>query len=64
MKCIFDTNVYISYIWDRSHSTELQRRGTVNYLSAIVLMGLWAGTRTKNAEKIIDQLQKPFSTLD
>ena len=64
MKCMFDTNVYISYIRDRSHSTELQRRGTVKYLSAIVLIGLWAGTRTTQAKKIIDQLQKTFSILD
>ncbi len=60
MKCMFDTNVYISYIRDRSHSTELQRRGTVKYLAAIVLMELWAGTKTKNAKKLIDQLQKPY----
>ena len=60
MKCMFDTNVYISYIRDRSHSTELQRRGTVKYLSAIVLMELWAGTKTKKAKKLIDQLQKPY----
>jgi len=60
MKCMFDTNVYISYIRDRSHSTELQRRGTVKYLSAIVLMELWAGTTTKKAKKLIDQLQKPY----
>ena len=60
MKCMFDTNVYISYIRDRSHSTELQRRGTVKYLSAIVLMELWAGTKTKKSKKLIDQLQKPY----
>ena len=60
MKCLFDTNVYISYIRDRSHSTELQRRGTVKYISAIVLMELWAGTKTKKAKKLIDQLQKPY----
>ena len=60
MKCMFDTNVYISYIRDRSHSTELQRRGTVKYLSAIVLMELWAGTKTKKSKKLIDQLQRPY----
>lgn len=60
MKCMFDTNVYIAFIRDRSHSTELQRRGTVKYLSAIVLMELWAGTKTKKAKKLIDQLQKPY----
>ena len=60
MKCMFDTNVYISFIRDRSHSAELQRRGTVKYLSAIVLTELWAGTKTKKAKKLINQLQKPY----
>ena len=60
MKCMFDTNVYISFIRDRSHSTELQRRGTVKYLSAIVLMELWAGTKTKKGKKLINQLQKTY----
>ena len=60
MKCLFDTNVYISYIRDRTHITELQRRGTIKYLSAIVLMELWAGAKTKKAERLIDQLQKPY----
>ena len=60
MKCMFDTNVYISYIRDRSHGTELERRGTVKYLSAIVLMELWAGTKTEKAKKLIHQLQKPY----
>ena len=60
MKCMFDTNVYISFIRDRSHSAELQRRGTIKYLSGIVLTELWAGTRTKNAKKLINQLQKPY----
>jgi len=60
MKCMFDTNVYISFIRDRSHSTELQRRGTVKFLSAIVLMELWAGTKTTKGKKLINQLQKPY----
>ena len=59
MKSMFDTNVYISFIRDRSHSSELQRRGTVKYLSAI-LMELWAGSKTKKAKKLLNQLQKPY----
>ena len=51
MRSMFDTNVYISFIRNRSHSSEMQRRGTVKYLSAIVLMELWAGSRTKKAKK-------------
>jgi predicted nucleic acid-binding protein len=60
MKILFDTNVYISFIRNRSHSQELQRHGTVKYLSAVVLMELWAGARTKKAKKLINQLQKPY----
>ena len=63
MKCMFDTNVYISYIRDRSYSTELQRRGTVKYLSAIVLMELWAGTKTKKAKKLKEAYRPTSKTL-
>ena len=62
MKILFDTNVYISFIRNRSHSLELQRHGTVKYLSAIVLMELWAGARTKKAKKLINQLQRPYAS--
>ena len=60
MKVMFDTNVYISFIRDRSHAEELQLRGTVKYISAITLMELWAGTRIKKAERLVRQLQKPY----
>ena len=60
MKVMFDTNIYISFIRNRSHSAVLEQRGTVKYLSAIVLMELWAGGRTKKAERLLYQLQKPY----
>lgn len=60
MKVIFDTNIYISFIRNRSFDTILQQRGTVKYLSAIVLMELWAGARTKKAERLMIRLQKPY----
>ena len=49
MKVMFDTNIYISFIRNRSHATELVRGGTVKYVSAIVLMELWAGAGTRKA---------------
>jgi len=52
MKVMFDTNIYISFIRNRTHTAELQRRGTVKYLSAIVLMELWAGARTNHQAAI------------
>ena len=57
---MFDTNVYISFIRDRSHARELQLRGTVKYISAITLMELWAGARIKKAERLVHQLRKPY----
>lgn len=57
---MYDTNVYVSFIRDRSHADELQRRGTIKYLSAIVLMELWAGSKSKIAERLIHRLQKPY----
>jgi predicted nucleic acid-binding protein len=61
MKVMFDTNVYISFIRDRSHAEELQFRGTVKYISAITLMELLAGSRIKKAERVVHQLQKPYA---
>ena len=58
---MFDTNVYISFIRDRSHAGELQVRGTVKYISAITLMELWAGARIKKAERLVQRLQKPYA---
>lgn len=60
MKVMFDTNVYISYIRDRSHAEKLQFRGTEKYISAITLMELWAGARIKKAERLVHRLQKPY----
>ena len=60
MKVMFDTNVYISFIRNRTHREELQRRGTIKYLSAIVLMELWAGARTRKSERLLYNLQKPY----
>ena len=61
MNVVFDTNVYISFIRDLSHSAELLERGTTKYLSAVVLMELWAGAKTKPAERIVERLQKPYA---
>jgi len=59
MKVMFDTNIYISFIRNTTHSTELLRRGTTKYLSGVVLMELWAGIRNKRGERLLNQLQKP-----
>jgi predicted nucleic acid-binding protein len=60
MKVMFDTNVYISFIRDRSHAEALRLRGTVKYISSVTLMELWAGARIKQSERLVRQLQKPY----
>lgn len=60
MKVMFDTNIYISFIRNRTHSAELLRRGTTKYLSGVVLMELWSGTRNRKGERLLHQLQKPY----
>ncbi|MDR3555062.1 MAG: PIN domain-containing protein [Syntrophobacteraceae bacterium] len=55
MKVMFDTNIYISYIRNGSHKEELERRGTVKYLSGIVLMELYAGAKSREAERFLDR---------
>jgi len=60
MKVMFDTNIYISFIRNRAHNAELQRRGTTKYLSAMVLMELWAGSRDRRGARLLHQLQKPY----
>jgi len=60
MKVMFDTNIHISFIRNKTHSTEFLRRGTIKYLSGVVLMELWAGSRDRRGERLLYQLQKPY----
>lgn len=60
MKVMFDTNIYISFIRNYSYATVLQERGTIKYLSSIVLMELWAGARSMRGQRLVSQLQKPY----
>lgn len=60
MKVMFDTNVYISYIRSGHHQQHLEKRGTVKYLAATVLMELWAGAKTKRAEGLLQKNLKPY----
>lgn len=64
MKVMFDTNIYISFIRNNTYTNILQERGTIKYISAIVLMELWAGAKTVNAERLLSQLQKSYMDAD
>lgn len=61
MKVMFDTNVYISYIRNGCYGEHLERHGTVKYIAGIVLMELWAGARTRQAERFLQQNLKHYS---
>jgi predicted nucleic acid-binding protein len=60
MKVMFDTNVYISYIRSGRHSEEMEKRGTIKYIAGTVIMELWAGARTKRAERLLLKNLKPY----
>ncbi len=60
MKVMFDTNIYISWIREQKFEELLLKYGAVKYLSAVVLMELWAGARTKRASRLVETLQKPY----
>lgn len=60
MKVMFDTNIYISYIRSGHHQLHLEKRGTVKYLAATVLMELWAGAKTRSAERLLQKNLKPY----
>lgn len=55
MKVMFDTNIYISYMRNGSHAQELEKRGSVKYLSGIVIMELYAGAKSREAERFLDR---------
>ena len=60
MKVMFDTNIYVSWIQGKEHEELILKFGTVKYMSAVVLMELWAGARSKRASRIIETLQRPY----
>ena len=60
MKVMFDTNVYISYIRNGHHQDHLEKRGTVKYIAATVMMELWAGAKTTRAHRLLQKNLKPY----
>jgi len=61
MKVMFDTNVYISYIRSGCYGEHLERRGTIKYIAGTVLMELWAGARTRQAERFLQRNLEPYT---
>ena len=60
MKVVFDTNIYIDFLRSGLYSDLLYENRTLKYMPPTVLSELWAGAKTKQAERAIAQLQRPY----
>ncbi len=60
MKVIFDSNIYISWIRDNQYTDLMLNPYTLKYMSAIVLMELWAGAKNKSNALIVEKLQQVY----
>lgn len=61
MKVLYDTNLYIDLLRDKSHFQLFIDRTHVRFLSPLVMMELRAGARTRKEVRIVDQLIDPYS---
>jgi len=59
-RVLFDTNLYVDWLNKGLHQELLVGPGLVRYLSAIVLMELRAGATARTANKVFDQLLRPY----
>jgi predicted nucleic acid-binding protein len=59
-RVVIDTNVYIDWINRGRHEGILFERGTVKYLSAVVLMELRAGARSAHDRRILGRVHSAF----
>ena len=60
-RVIVDTNIYIDWINDRRHEDVLFQPDAVAYLSAIVVMELYAGAFTERDRRLIRSLLATFA---
>lgn len=61
-KVVFDTNVYIDWINAGKYEEILFAQGFVKYLSAVVLMELYAGAFSRRDQQIVDRLFRTFES--
>lgn len=59
-KILVDTNIWIDWINQGSYEEILLTKGVIKYLSAIVVMELYAGAHKLNDRRQVDQLVLPF----
>lgn len=56
-RVVFDTNVLVDWMRSQAHDVLLHHADDVRYLSAVVLMELRAGARTRAANRAVDVLR-------
>jgi predicted nucleic acid-binding protein len=61
-RTLLDTNVYIDWLNDGMHEELVLGPGRVRILSAVVLMELRAGARTRRAVRGVDQLARAYQS--
>jgi predicted nucleic acid-binding protein len=63
-RIVVDTNVYIDWINDGRHGGIFFQHETVKYLSAVVVMELYAGARSRRDRKLLDGLTDTLAKAD
>ena len=63
-RVVVDTNLFIDWFNDGRHDAVLFQRGAVKYLSAVVMMELYAGVSSSADRRLLDRLTRTFVTLD
>ncbi len=61
-RAVFDTNLYIDWINHGSHEDLLVGPGLMRILSAVVVMELHAGARTRAAQKAVAKVERAYDT--
>jgi predicted nucleic acid-binding protein len=61
-KVVLDTNVYIDWINRGLGEERILGSGLIRYLSAIVVMELRAGARTRSGRAAVDQLVRAYAS--
>jgi predicted nucleic acid-binding protein len=52
-RVVIDTNVYIDWLNSRRHAAVVFQRDAVKYLSAVVLMELYAGASSRRHRRVV-----------
>jgi predicted nucleic acid-binding protein len=63
-KVVFDTNLYIDWINQGLREERMVGAGLIRYLSAVVVMELRAGARTKGGRLAVDRLVRAYASGD